>query len=182
MACQECDIQLDLSKKASHVKLIDTLMVYCLRALLVRAQLLILDNLLYLLSEKDIDLLFQKLKLLKERGIGILVIEPVCRYALQYGDRTVFFSDGRISADFSGREYTAEMADILLNRGQAAPPEDQVKPSEKLSRTRVLFYPEKTGTEAFSLHRVKSYAPVATVRNDTSGIWTRFSLRRKYLC
>ena len=151
MACQECGIQLDLSKKASHVKLIDTLMVYCLRALLVRAQLLILDNLLYLLSEKDIDLLFQKLKLLKERGIGILVIEPVCRYALQYGDRTVFFSDGRISADFSGREYTAEMADIMLNRGQAAPPEDQVKPSEKLSRTRAFFYPEKNGNGSLQL-------------------------------
>ena len=126
-------------------------MVYCLRALLVRAQLLILDNLLYLLSEKDIDLLFQKLKLLKERGIGILVIEPVCRYALQYGDRTVFFSDGRISADFSGREYTAEMADIMLNRGQAAPPEDQVKPSEKLSRTRAFFYPEKNGNGSLQL-------------------------------
>ncbi len=151
MACQECGIQLDLSKKASHVKLIDTLMVYCLRALLVRTQLLILDNLLYLLSEKDIDLLFQKLKLLKERGIGILVIEPVCRYALQYGDRTVFFSDGRISADFSGREYTAEMADILLNRGQAAPPEDQVKPAEKLSRTRTFFYPEKNGNGSLQL-------------------------------
>lgn len=151
MACQECGIQLDLSKKDSHVKLIDTLMVYCLRALLVRAQLLILDNLLYLLSEKDIDLLFQKLNLLKERGIGILVIEPVCRYALQYGDRTVFFSDGRISADFSGREYTAEMADILLNRGQAAPPEDQVKPSEKLSRTRAFFYPEKNGNGSLQL-------------------------------
>ena len=120
MACQECGIQLDLSKKASHVKLIDTLMVYCLRALLVRTQLLILDNLLYLLSEKDIDLLFQKLKLLKERGIGILVIEPVCRYALQYGDRTVFFSDGRISADFSGREYTAEMADIFAEPGASS--------------------------------------------------------------
>ena len=76
MACQECGIQLDLSKRTSHVKLIDTLMVYCLRALLVRARLLILDNLLYLLSEEDIDLLFQKLKLLKERGVGILAIEP----------------------------------------------------------------------------------------------------------
>lgn len=150
MACQECGIQLDLSKRTSHVKLIDTLMVYCLRALLVRARLLILDNLLYLLSEEDIDLLFQKLKLLKERGVGILAIEPVSRYALRYGDRTVFFSGGRISADFFGREYTAEMADILLNRSQVAP-EERVEPTEKLPFTRDFFYPAENGIRSLQL-------------------------------
>ncbi len=151
MACQECGIQLDLSQKASHIKLIDMLMVYCLRVLLVRARLLILDNLLYLLSEEDIDLLFQKLQFLKERGIGILVIEPVSRYALGYGDRTVFFSEGRISADFTGREYTAEMADILLNRGQAVPSEDRPETVEKSPFTRDFFYPAEDGTRKLQL-------------------------------
>lgn len=147
--CQECGIQLDLSRKAVHVRLIDTLLIYCLRALLTRARLLILDNLLYLLTEEDIDLLFQKLRLLSGRGIGILIIEPVERYALRYGDRTLFFSGGRIAADFTGQEYSAELADILLNREQLVP-EDRggLQTGGSLRQFR---YPQKDGVGTIPL-------------------------------
>lgn len=151
MVCRECDIQLDLSQKAAHVRLIDTLLVYCLRALLTRAKLLILDNLLYQLPEEDIDLLFQKLKILQKRGVGILIIEPVGRYALRYGDRTVFFSDGRISADFTGQAHLAEMADVLLNREHPIPADDRRETVEAPPFTRDFFYPSESGIKKLSL-------------------------------
>lgn len=150
MMCRECGIQMDLHQKPTHAALIDTLLVYCLRALLTRARLLILDNLLYLLSEKDAVLLFQKLRLLKERGVGILIIEPVERYALRFGDRTLFFSRGRISADFLRGEYSAELADVLLNREQPVPadsPREEAGPHI----TRDFLYPAASGVKALSL-------------------------------
>lgn len=116
MVCQEFDVPLDLEQKSSNAQLIDILMVYFLRALLMRAQILILDNLLYMLSDKELELLFQKLQILKERGVGILVVDPIWRYAIQYGDRTLFFSNGCISADFTKRAHSAEIAGALLSQ------------------------------------------------------------------
>ena len=116
MVCQEFDVPLDLEQKSSNAQLIDVLMVYFLRALLMRAQILILDNLLHMLSNKELELLFQKLQILKGRGVGILVVDPIWRYAIQYGDRTLFFSNGCISADFTKRTHSAEIASALLSQ------------------------------------------------------------------
>ena len=150
MICRECGIQMDLLQRTTQVPLIDTLLVYCLRALLTRARLLILDNLLYLLSEEDIGLLFQKLRLLKKRGVGILIIEAGARYALRYGDRTLFFSRGRISADFMRGECSAEQANLLLNREQPVPADGFREGSEPVL-TRDFFYPARSGIGRLSL-------------------------------
>lgn len=144
MVCQEFDVPLDLEQKSSNAQLIDVLMVYFLRALLMRAQILILDNLLYMLSDKELELLFQKLQILRERGVGLLVVDPIWRYAIQYGDRTLFFSNGCISADFTKRAHSAEIAGTLLSQ---EPPLLAVERNEMGSETprHTLFYPTERG-------------------------------------
>ena len=144
MVCQEFDVPLDLGQKSSNAQLIDILMVYFLRALLMRAKILILDNLLYMLSDRELDLLFQKLQILKERGVGILVVDPIWRYAAQYGDRTLFFSNGCISADFAKRSHSTEAAGALLSQEPPLFTVEQREMNAELPQY-TLFFPTENG-------------------------------------
>lgn len=160
MVCREYDVRLDLRQKAAQAPLIDVLMVYFLRALLMRVQILILDNLLYMLSDKELDLLFPKLQILKEKGVGILIIDPTWRYAIKYGDRTLFFSDGCISADFTGKENSAEAVGALLSQEPPLFADERKETENPAPFKRRLLYPTECGVGEIPL------APGQVVRSS----------------
>lgn len=144
MLCDEYGIQLDLQKKAANLPLIDKLLVQCARAILRSAKLLIFDSVLHLLSQSEVDLFFEKLRILNGRGISTLLLEPFVGNALAFGGRLMFFADGRILADRDAADYTPEQTASIL----------ETKPVTRISvsasstgqgQTRALLLPNDDG-------------------------------------
>lgn len=148
MMCRETGIQLPLREQARNGSMIDLLMVYCLRMLLVRADLLVLDHVLYLLSTEEIRELFEKLELLKARNMGILVIDSDAHWAQKYADRTFFFRHGRLLASFGANEFTKEHAQLLLETGKIP---EMIHPQKDVGGDAPRIFRYIDGTEARTL-------------------------------
>lgn len=111
--CEDYGFPLEQEKKATNLTWMESLMLHCARAVFNGARLLIFDQVLSLLAEDDVRLLFDKLEKMKERGITVLMMEASMQYALQYGERSVFISNGRITADFPRKRLPRAQEDVL---------------------------------------------------------------------
>lgn len=153
MACDESGILLDVYRPAKQLSLLEKLLTHCARALLRRAKLVIFDNVLYRLSDSDIHSFFKTLHMLKQRGITVLMLEPIDRYALEYGDRVIFLSNGRALMDFSRGECSKEFAAAMMNTDLKTQVQVKKIPTPEISGQRRFSCLTPGGTAQISVER-----------------------------
>lgn len=153
ITCRESGIALDVYRPAKGLRLLEKLLTHCARALLRKAKLVIFDNILYRLSDNDILYFFKTVQILKQRGITVLLLEPIDRYALEYGDRLIFLSNGRALMDFGRGECTKEAAAAIVNTGLKTQvlPKKCVPPEKSIQRSFSCLTP--TGPVQIAVNR-----------------------------
>ncbi len=82
------------------------------RALMIKPELLILDEPLLGLSPNYIKEVMEKLKQIKEEGIGVLVVEHNIKTILKYADRIYVLKMGRIAFEGSVSKFMEENKNI----------------------------------------------------------------------
>ena len=115
LVCERYRFQLDISKSASNLSWIEQLQVHCARAAFGGAKLLIFDNVLHMLTNKETELFFEKIADLTSSQITFLIIEPSAQHGLAYGNHSILLLDGRIVADLpQGADRLAQKATLIL--------------------------------------------------------------------
>jgi len=77
------------------------------RGLVARPRLLMLDEPSLGIAPKLIDEIYERLTLLKERGLTVLLVEQNMSYSLELADRGYVVENGRIVLEGSGSELSA---------------------------------------------------------------------------
>ena len=115
IVCERYHFQLDMSKNASNLTWIEQLQVHCARAAFGGAKLLIFDNVLHMLTNKEKELFFEKLAILASNHLAILIIESSAQCGLAYGDHNIFLTDARIVANLPrGADRLVQKAALLM--------------------------------------------------------------------
>jgi ABC-type sugar transport system ATPase subunit len=86
---------LDVNRKVSSLTLVEKEIVGIAAAMLLDPKILILDEVTAPLNLHETEYLFNVIRDLKKRGIGIIFISHKIRETLQISDRVVVFRDGR---------------------------------------------------------------------------------------
>lgn len=113
IVCEDFGFGLRLEEKAKNLTWAEILMLHCARAVLNGVRLLIFDHMLPLLAEEDVRAFFEKLEQIKECGVTTLLLESSMQYPLQFGERSIFIMEGRITANLPRCRLSQAQADIL---------------------------------------------------------------------
>ena len=89
------------------------------RALMSKAELLLLDEPSLGLSPKMVGHLYELLRELKERGVGFILVEQYVQFALQLCDSAVGLVKGEVAIAGSPKEFAErELADVYMGGHQ----------------------------------------------------------------
>ena len=77
------------------------------RGLVARPQLLMLDEPSLGIAPKLVDEIYDRLNVLKERGLTVLLVEQNMSYSLEFADRGYVVENGRIVMEGSGAELSS---------------------------------------------------------------------------
>ena len=89
------------------------------RALMSRAQVLLLDEPSLGLSPKMVGLLYGLLRRLKDRGVGFVLVEQYVQFALELCDRAVGLVKGEVALAGAAGDFAAqELADVYMGGHQ----------------------------------------------------------------
>ncbi len=121
--CDELGIAIDphALPREQQLSLLDRIFIELARAVYQRARLIILDNLLWLLSEEECHRLFDLLAVLRERGITSLVCAADPGSVRARVDRIVFLRAGAVAADYDQISWNEAAVRQLLDRPTALP-------------------------------------------------------------
>lgn len=113
-ALADFDIEIDPLLPMSSLDLASQQLVVIARALAKKARLLILDEPTAALTEHESHLLFDRMRLLKKRGVAIIFVSHRLAEVFAISDRVVVMRDGRICgrhkiADTTRGDVVAEM-------------------------------------------------------------------------
>ena len=89
----------DPSVKVGHLNLFERKQVDLARALVTRPRLLMLDEFLAGLGDKEVEFALSMLRQLKESGVVVIIIEHVMRALMAVSDRVIALDRGRLIAD-----------------------------------------------------------------------------------
>ena len=113
------DLGLDLNAydRVASLTVAQQQMVEIVKAISFQARIIVMDEPTSSLSEKEIDALFASIRMLKERGIGIIYISHRLSELGQIADRVTVFRDGQSVATFTVGEVTQdEIVQCMVGR------------------------------------------------------------------
>jgi ribose transport system ATP-binding protein len=128
-------------------------MVEIARALLTEAKLLILDEPTATLTPREVDRLFEIVRKLTARGIGVLFISHHLDETKEIGDRVTVLRNGQWAATREVADITvAEIIELMVGRALAEgfPFRERVVPGAELLAVENLTY--RGNVEPISLH------------------------------
>lgn len=110
-ALAKINVTIDPSLPVAHLGLAEQQMVEIARALSEEAQFLLMDEPTASLTEREIDILFEKIKALKQSGVGIAYISHRLEEIPQIADRVTVLRDGAVV--FSGPLSEVTLPDLI---------------------------------------------------------------------
>lgn len=102
-------VTLDLAIPVGHLSAAQQQLVEVARALLRKAQILIMDEPTGPLAQKDVETLFRLIRQLKERGVGIIYISHRLEEVFDVADRVTVLRDGRHIITAAAGELTRDV-------------------------------------------------------------------------
>ena len=128
-------------------------MVEIAKAMSLEARVLVLDEPTAALSDSEVKRLFELIKGLKEKGLGIVYISHRFEEIFEVGDRVTVLRDGKLVAthdlaDVTGEELIKEMAGRELSDLY---PRDCREPGEAVLEARNITAGEKVRDASFTL-------------------------------
>ena len=95
-ALDKLGVHLDPNRKVKELSVAEQQMVEIARAMVNQTKLLILDEPTAVLSEKEADILFEQLRILKGEGVSIIYISHRLGEIFEISDRVTVLKDGRL--------------------------------------------------------------------------------------
>lgn len=138
----QCDV--DLMVKVKHLRTAEKQIIQLAKAMLDNPKVLILDELTAVLQEEGIQNIFRIIKLLKERGIGIIYISHRLDEIFQCCDRYTVLCDGKFISTGDVKDINKQqLVKMIIGRElkNVYPPKNQVF-GETLLETRHLSAPK----------------------------------------
>ena len=114
-------LDLDVRAPMGTLDLATQQLVIIVRALSKNARVLILDEPTAALTDDEVQRLFEKLRALRERGVGIVFVSHRLAEVFSISDRIVVMRDGRVCGDFAaGRTSRDEVVSRMVGGAQVA--------------------------------------------------------------
>ena len=165
--CRDNGIDLDVTKSAKNLCPLDQLKTHCARALVTGARVVLFNNVLYMLSDSEIQILMPIVRNLMKRGIGVLFLEPIAKYAARYADRIFVISNGCFRMSFAHNEASISTIEQIIS----TPDSDSLinthlKRSVSQGHQIKLELPDKRKSNTITLYSGKIYA-VSSLDTET---------------
>ena len=136
-ALAKINVTIDPSVPVAHLGLAEQQMVEIARALSEEAQFLLMDEPTASLTEREIDILFEKITALKQSGVGIAYISHRLEEIPRIADRVTVLRDGAMV--FSGRLSEVTLPDLI---------------AKMVGRSITDHYPKRTSSKGAEIIRV----------------------------
>ena len=141
---------MDLNRKAGSLSIAEQQIVEILRGLLRKAQILILDEPTSALTFDEVESLFNAIRDLRSKGIGIIYITHRLAEVFEISTHVAIMRDGRIPLHGEVHEFTRE----ILVRG-LLPPDVQAQEAEERKQAVPVDY--ENGKPVFELNGYSGY-------------------------
>ena len=113
-------VDIDLTRPVIELSAIEKEIIAVLRALSKDMSVLVLDEPTSILTEKETEVLFRLIRLLKERGVSIIYITHRLKEIYQIADRLTVLQDGKNVATLSTNEGDSDshmmIAELMLGK------------------------------------------------------------------
>jgi ribose transport system ATP-binding protein len=151
-ALAKINVTIDPSFPVAHLGLAEQQMVEIARALSEDAQFLLMDEPTASLTEREISILFEKIKALKQSGVGIAYISHRLEEIPQIADRVTVLRDGAVV--FSGPLSEVTLPDLIAKMVGRSITDHYPKraPSKGAEALKVEPSPGKMRSRAFRVH------------------------------
>ena len=156
-ALKELSIEADPDDLVSDLPVGTCQLIEIAKALSTDARILILDEPTASLTERETQTLFDKIRLLKQKGISFVYISHRMKEILQISDRISVLRDGELVKTSDSSEYTIESLIREVTAGKTSGmvytggSEEQY--GEELFRIENLSIPKKVQNVSFSIRR-----------------------------
>ena len=143
---EQCGLDISPRTVVRRLGVAQQQLVEIARALSMNARILVLDEPTSALSDKEIDCLFTRLRMLKEQGVGIIYISHRLNELFQIGDRCTVLRDGcYIGTRPIGEVSIPELVKMIVGRelkekarGECYSEQEEALRVEKLSYGKLL--------------------------------------------
>lgn len=117
---QNLGFHIDVEQRVRDISLVSKVIVSIAKAMLMNPKLLILDEVTAALNQKEVEHLFEIIRGLREKGLGIIFISHKIREIVQISDRVFVLRDGIEAGTFDReREPLCEKDIINLMLGES---------------------------------------------------------------
>lgn len=117
----ELGLELDVRRKVMTLTIAQQQMVEIVRAVSFKAKIIVMDEPTSSLSDKEVQVLFDNIAVLKKRGIGIIYISHKLSELARIADRVTVLRDGEISGETMRITDTAEDQIVRMMVGREVP-------------------------------------------------------------
>jgi ribose transport system ATP-binding protein len=151
-ALAKINVTIDPSVPVAHLGLAEQQMVEIARALSEDAQFLLMDEPTASLTDREIDILFEKIEALKRSGVGIAYISHRLEEIPRIADRVTVLRDGAVV--FGGRLSEVTLPDLIAKMVGRAITDHYPKraPSKGAEALHVNPPPENTRSRLLTVH------------------------------
>ena len=157
--CNENGIDLDMSMTAKNLRPLDRLKIHFARALVSRARVVVINNVLYMLSDTEIQILMTQVRNLMRHGIGVIFLEPIARHAVTYADKIFVIANGCLRMSFRHNEADASTIERIIVTSDTIPQiKQQIRHPENHGRLIQLELPYKDRYSTATLYSGRIYA------------------------
>jgi ribose transport system ATP-binding protein len=108
-AASQVGMELDLKKRVDELSVAQRWMTATLKALMLQAKVMVIDELTSSLTKDEIELLFRIIKRLKQTGVSIIYISHRLEEIFQLADRVTVMKDGK-------KVDTLQIKDVDISR------------------------------------------------------------------
>lgn len=151
---EEFGIDIDLNKKLGYLSVANQQLVAIARALVHDAKVLILDEPTASLSQSEIKILFNSIKILKDKGMSILFISHKLSEVLEISDRVSVLRDGKYMGTYHKAKITEdELISFMVGRKMHYKKYTASKPGDILLEVNELSKQGNFKDITFRLHR-----------------------------
>jgi len=110
-------VRIDPQKKIKELSIAQMQMVEISKAISLEARILIMDEPTSAISEKEVDALFQTVRLLRGRGVGIVYISHKMDEIFRIADRITILRDGKAIGTFNAGEINRnQLISLMVGR------------------------------------------------------------------